>query len=267
MSLRDELASKAVERYLRISSVPKKQMEVALAGELLRRHGLPHFVLNEEKGPNQEEPDIIVSIDGRNVIGIEITELYAKGKADRHHNVWHAWCGFAKMLRLTLTESGYPFLYGVLHPKVQYGYLPKASVWPTMCREVVHLASLIKDQRESITLPRMDSPVLLSFATGVSFISTEPEPDIFWWRSDLQSGYLTTSIEDIRSLVSMKRAKASTHYDCKAVSERWLLIYARGHGLADRMPFQLSELDVEISPFTTLSLWNWWSDTLHTIRG
>lgn len=94
------------------------------------------------------------------------------------------------------------------------------------------------------------------------FIRVFPEETGFlWWCADLQSGHVVSPYDAIRTIIREKQNKAAA-YQWPEGSEKWLLIYAAGNGLAD-MATNIKDPAIEsIQPFDHVFLWDKFSETI-----
>lgn len=262
-ALREELAS----RHLYDDARGKEQERKIVAG-FLARLKLTHYELRPG-----ERPDFMISFgNGVLLVGCELTLFnndFASGQQNigsperRFHSLWNY---FAKILRRRLDEGGghLPYLYGAVFFKS-----PGLDLFDQFDSQqlVEEIVEAVKKTHGGSTLDSFDSrqfPLLSTFVDHLYLRDCRPETGLLWWCAHLQSG----KVEDPNSAlidIVVEKADKGIYYDWRAATERWLLIYAAGTGLADLAHLST---DPEIStcvnnlPFTHVFLWNKWSEDI-----
>lgn len=223
-----------------------------------------------------DKPDIFASLGNDDfLIGIEITQLCAddnnKGSKERERHA--SWKKIAEVLRSRLLSKEEPLskIYGSIFFKNNNGRLSplpcKQHEIDKFCEQIllVLCSTEISEHGQEIRDFSIDHIPMLANLVEHLYVRRFPDKENFFWHcADLQSGDVADAQNVIIEIIKKKKKK-SLNYDWKDAPERWLLIYAAGHGLMDLACYLEGPSIADPNPFTQIFVWDKFTETIYRL--
>lgn len=257
-SYRDSLASRIL--YDDFTGKEKKLEEGKVLEGFLQRIGFGCL-----KFTDNESPDFFITLSNersQKTIACELTSFYNDifdKRGSKEKRLFEKWKKIARQLRVELDRhgNGLEFVYGVLSFKEPTTHVLDLMDVDVLIDELVKITKM-NFNFSSITRFPIEGFPLLSRLLDELRLFVYPETGLLWWLAHLQSGSVNNPELALIKIIENKNLEASSYY-WKDIEEKWLIIYAESHGLAD---LAYISQDPEIAKkikriqFTRIYLWN-----------
>ncbi len=242
-------------------SLPKNAGEASAVRDVLIRLGLVSFEITPG-----DRPDTLVDFIGEERVRVacEVQELYGDdaGRGSELREFRERWRSIMQGVIATLAKDGTaPYCrVDLLDPS--YSCLRGFSNG-ALRNEFVSAARLLNSS-STLRFPTDATPLLNKLVGEITVLDRDGS-GLLWWPSHMQSGPIA-SLDSAAAQAVRKKARLAREYDWQGASEKWLLLVAQSHGLADvfggAREIRLEQLGN--CPFTQVLLWDKFTEDVWT---